>query len=174
MKATNQPCKDGRLQPVREGGWNTAFFGPKCRPNARRPSETAPGTVGLLYPSRPHGLAILSCPDRARFQRRVLFGILFGLISYILGMLLGQSASTVTPALFFLFVALIVVPIYNARSVYRLASALKQEAFLYAVCMFIPCIGLIALLQINQQATNRLTSSGIRVGLLGAQEDTIQ
>jgi hypothetical protein len=37
-----------------------------------------------------------------------------------------------------------------------------------AFCMFIPCVSLIVLLVVNQQATKLLTDAGVHVGLLGA------
>ncbi len=37
-----------------------------------------------------------------------------------------------------------------------------------AVLLLIPCVGLIALLVLNSQATSELKKAGLRVGLLGA------
>ncbi len=52
----------------------------------------------------------------------------------------------------------------------RMASALHGTgmAVLFAILLLIPCVGLIALLVLNSQATAELKRAGLRVGLLGA------
>jgi hypothetical protein len=52
--------------------------------------------------------------------------------------------------------------------IYRLAKALRQTAWVYALAAFFPCVGLIALLLINHFATRALRRHGVRVGLMGA------
>jgi hypothetical protein len=52
----------------------------------------------------------------------------------------------------------------------RMASALHGTgmAVLFAILLLIPCVGLIALLVLNSQATAELKRAGLRVGLMGA------
>lgn len=52
----------------------------------------------------------------------------------------------------------------------RMASVLHGTgiAVLFAILLLIPCVGLIALLVLNSQATAELKKAGLRVGLLGA------
>ncbi len=58
--------------------------------------------------------------------------------------------------------------------VYRLTSALKMGApAAYAVAMIIPCVSLIVLLILSQKATGYLQKNGIKVGLLGANPNSI-
>ncbi|MCX6924360.1 MAG: hypothetical protein NT154_14270 [Verrucomicrobia bacterium] len=54
--------------------------------------------------------------------------------------------------------------------IYRLAKALRQTAWVYALAAFFPCVGLITLLLINHFATRALRRHGVRVGLMGAVE----
>ena len=58
--------------------------------------------------------------------------------------------------------------------IYRLAKALHQTAWVYAVAAFFPCVGLITLLLINFQATRMLRKHGVRVGLMGAVESDLE
>ena len=57
--------------------------------------------------------------------------------------------------------------------IYRLAKALRQTAWVYAVAAFVPCVGLITLLLINHFATRALRRHGVRVGLTGAVESDL-
>jgi hypothetical protein len=52
--------------------------------------------------------------------------------------------------------------------IYRLAKALRQTAWVYAVAAFFPCVSLVTLLLINHFATRALRQHGVRVGLMGA------
>ena len=54
--------------------------------------------------------------------------------------------------------------------IYRLAKALRQAAWVYALAVFFPYVGLITLLLINHFATRALRRHGVRVGLMGAVE----
>jgi len=58
--------------------------------------------------------------------------------------------------------------------IYRLAKALRQTAWVYAVAAFVPCVGLITLLLINQFATGALRRHGVRVGLMGALKSDLE
>jgi hypothetical protein len=59
----------------------------------------------------------------------------------------------------------------NLSAAYRLGSSVHRSAAFgvwMAILAFIPCIGIIALLIVNAQATSRLQKNGYQVGLLGA------
>jgi len=58
--------------------------------------------------------------------------------------------------------------------IYRLAKALRQTAWVYALAAFFPCLGLITLLLINFQATRTLRKHGVRVGLMGALKSDLE
>lgn len=103
----------------------------------------------------------------ASAQRLVLLALLtsFGvnIVSFVVS---GQQLAI---QVVFLFVALAVV-CFMVFAMYNLAKQLNSQglAVLYAVLMIVPCISLIMLLVVNQQATGFLTSHGIKVGLMGA------
>ncbi len=63
--------------------------------------------------------------------------------------------------------------VFMVISVSRLARALGLSSLLFIICMFIPCVSLIALLILSQKATTRLQAAGLKVGLLGANPDSI-
>lgn len=69
----------------------------------------------------------------------------------------------------FLIVALAVVG-FMIFAMYCLAKQLNSQglAIFYAILMIVPCISLIMLLVVNQQATGFLKRHGIEVGLMGA------
>jgi hypothetical protein len=58
--------------------------------------------------------------------------------------------------------------------IYRLAKALRQTAWVYALAAFFPCVGLITLLLINHFATRALHRHGVRVGLMGALKSDLE
>ncbi len=70
----------------------------------------------------------------------------------------------------FLFLALI---IYMLFSVSRLARSLGVSQLLYILLMVVPLVSMIALLRLNDKATKRLRQAGIRVGLFGANPNSI-
>ncbi len=65
------------------------------------------------------------------------------------------------------------VLIFMIVSVIRLAKSLQQSTVLYAILMFVPCVSLIALLVISGKATTQLQQAGVKVGLLGADPNSI-
>ena len=65
------------------------------------------------------------------------------------------------------------VLVFMIISVTRLAKALGLSPVLYAILMFIPCVSLLVLLSINGKATANLKQAGIKVGLLGADINSI-
>ena len=104
-------------------------------------------------------------------QRQILFCVL-GQIG--IAILNGVAAAGKIPALsmvdMFLAVGLL---IYMILSVIRLAKALGLSQVLYAILMFVPCVSLIVLLLLSGKATARLTQAGVKVGLLGADPNSI-
>jgi len=76
-------------------------------------------------------------------------------------------------ALLQVIVGLVVLSVIGAGIVFavRMASVLHGTgmAVLFAILLLIPCVGLIALLVLNSQATAVLKKAGLRVGLLGVE-----
>jgi hypothetical protein len=103
----------------------------------------------------------------ASAQRLVLLSLLanigINVASYLIS---GQSVT-----IFYAFYALALVVVgFMIYSMFSLAKELNPTwlAVLYAILMVVPCVSLILLLVVNQQATGFLTSNGIKVGLMGA------
>ncbi len=69
----------------------------------------------------------------------------------------------------FLIVALAVIG-FMIFAMYNLAKRLNSHglAIFYAILMIVPCISLIMLMFVSQQATEFLKGHGIKVGLMGA------
>jgi hypothetical protein len=65
------------------------------------------------------------------------------------------------------------VLVYELISVSKLARALGLSPVIYVILMFIPCVSLIFLLLLSQKATTRLKAAGIKVGLMGADPNSI-
>ena len=65
--------------------------------------------------------------------------------------------------------------VFCITSVYRLATIFRGKAIavIHALGMLIPFLGLILLLINNQKATSILRKNGIRVGLLGADPNSV-
>ncbi|MEL6107124.1 MAG: hypothetical protein AAFU85_13865 [Planctomycetota bacterium] len=124
--------------------------------------------------SVPSGDGFPGDPDRllkiAKAQRSVNLALLMylGLIPINVGIsLAGEVASWVG---FALILYILVMLVFGAVSVFRLASVLRGRglAILYLVGMIIPLIGAILLLSLSSRATRELRAAGIKVGLLGA------
>jgi len=71
-----------------------------------------------------------------------------------------------------MFLALGLV-VFMIISVIKLARALSLSPVLYAILMIIPCVSLLVLLSLSGKATKLLTQAGIKVGLLGADPNSI-
>ncbi len=67
---------------------------------------------------------------------------------------------------------IIALGVIVAGAVFAVRMALSLHgtgmAVLFAILLLIPCVGLLALLVLNSQATSELKKAGLRVGLLGA------
>lgn len=101
----------------------------------------------------------------------VFFAICFGIA---VPLIMEGPGSMPGPLLYWVGQGVILVlNIIAAVFIYRLAKALHKTAWVYAVAAFFPCVGLIALLMINFQATRMLRKHGVRVGLMGALESDL-
>ena len=99
--------------------------------------------------------------DIAKHQKAIILLIPLSMAAYV--------AATFVPFL------PVFVGIISLVFIYQLAAALKETSpWLFVLLGIIPCISLIALLMINSRATSALKSRGIRVGLLGANEDDLK
>jgi hypothetical protein len=102
----------------------------------------------------------------AQYQRWVIFALLANLLLYIFALPNAQHNLLVSLVLLCLFLAVSVFAIF---AIFMLSRELNGTgmAVLCAILMFVPCVSLITLLIVNQQATGFLKSQGIRVGFLG-------
>jgi hypothetical protein len=100
--------------------------------------------------------------DVANAQRRLLLGLLAGIVMNI-AIRVSDGGALLLAVLVGLAVA-----VYTIIWVVRLCQALGKTPWLYAIAVFIPLVGLIALIILNQQATTYLKAHGVKVGFLGA------
>lgn len=78
------------------------------------------------------------------------------------------AAAADTTGLITLIVRIVAVG-FSIVCVYNLAKALRiSGAILYAVAMFLPLIGLLAIISLSDKATKLLKEHGIKVGVMGA------
>ena len=117
----------------------------------------------------------IGAPDQSLYavalhQRRLI--LLFGIV---LALYLTQAAlMAVLPPIAPLFaLAAYVTMLVSIVSVYRLAKALGFTAIVYAIAMFLPCIGLLTLLIVVSRATSALKRGGVKVGFLGVSRDDL-
>jgi hypothetical protein len=113
----------------------------------------------------------------ARSQSTIITLILLNLL-FIMGLLcsliaLGPghwSAGVEVTAVRWILILLNLIAVVV---IYRLAKALRQTAWVYAVSAFFPCVSLVTLLLINYFATRALRQHGVRVRLMGAVESDL-
>jgi hypothetical protein len=86
--------------------------------------------------------------------------------------MLGVNTSIMAVVCVALALAL-ALTVFMIVSVVRLAGVLGLSPVLYVICMFVPCLSLIVLLVLSGMATARLQQSGVKVGLLGADPNSI-
>ena len=113
----------------------------------------------------------------ARYQRLVIYALLanigLNIVSFATqGAMAGQGGMII--ALAILAGALAVIA-FSITSMFLLANTLHNPAIgvLCAILMIIPCVALITLLVINQQATTFLTTRGVKVGFMGVDPNSI-
>jgi uncharacterized Zn finger protein (UPF0148 family) len=106
--------------------------------------------------------------DKKSFSSRELIEISKNQKNIIWLILIGLVLPYISPYL------VLISSIIQAVFIYRLAVSIKSKSpGIYCFLMFIPLIGLIALLIINGEATSILKSNGVNVGLMGAQNSDI-
>ncbi len=113
----------------------------------------------------------------ARYQQLVMYALLaniglnvvsFGVQTSMQGQLgLGLALAILTAAL--------AVIAFSMTAMFLLANTLHNPivGVICAFLMLIPCIALITLLVINQQASTYLSTHGVKVGFLGANPNPI-
>ena len=129
------------------------------------------------YPSGPGGEDREKTRDVARYQRMVMYALLANL-GLNIGAIAIQSATRGQGGLavaFAILAAALAIAIFSIVAMFLLANSLHNPVVgvLCAILMVVPCLSLITLLVINQQATSFLKSRGVRVGFLGADPNSI-
>ena len=103
----------------------------------------------------------------------LLANIGLNIISFAVRGMQGQP--NIGLAIAILLAALAIVA-FSITAMFLLANTLHNPivGVLCAFLMIIPCVSLITLLVINQQASSYLTARGVKVGFLGADPNSIQ
>jgi hypothetical protein len=107
----------------------------------------------------------------AAAQRLVVYCVL-GQIAFVVVRILALEVQMLA-----LWVVLVVGGLgliaFQVISVVRLAKPLKEPTILYGILMFIPYLSFIMLVVISGKATKLLKEAGIKVGLMGADPNSI-
>lgn len=113
----------------------------------------------------------------ARYQRLVIFALLanigLNIVSFAARGAMGGQGGIIFSLV--ILVAALAVIAFSITSMFLLANTLHNPivGVLCACLMIIPCVSLITLLIINQQATTFLTSRGVKVGFMGVDPNSI-
>lgn len=112
----------------------------------------------------------------ARHQRSINLAILAQIGIYILAFVLQSANIDSTAPQLVVGLAALAVAIFSILATIRLANTMHGTgiAVVCAILMFAPCLNLLTLLVLNQQATARVKKAGFKVGLLGANPDDIK
>lgn len=104
-------------------------------------------------------------------QRMINFVVLAYFAVSAVSSQVSQGPSGVAPVQILVGVVALAVIVAGIVFAVRMASVLHGTgmAVLFAILLLIPCVGLIALLVLNSQATAALKKAGLRVGLLGVE-----
>jgi hypothetical protein len=104
----------------------------------------------------------------AKAQNFLIMVVLAGLIVGIGGQMIMSQDSL--PMTLVVFAAQLVISVFQSIAMFRMGKTVYSlgSAIALAVVSFIPCIGLVCMLIVNNTATKRLTSGGIRVGFMGS------
>ena len=99
----------------------------------------------------------------ARFQRAIIYCILFLLIDYGVAMVMPQEVRL------FMAIPHLIIAVVAAVCVFRLSLQVYSTGpgILLALGTLIPCLGLLVLVVINSKATATLHEYGVAVGFLG-------
>lgn len=111
----------------------------------------------------------------ATAQRQVNLAVLFYLCFVPLNLWLASIAEKEPIAAIAQLVIALGLLAFCILSVYRLASIFRGKviAVIHAFGMLVPLLGLLLLLVNNQKATEIMRKNGIKVGLLGANPNSI-
>ncbi len=114
----------------------------------------------------------------ARYQRLVMYALLanigLNIVSFAMqGAMRGRGSMELSIAI---LIAALAVIAFSITAMFLLANTLHNAIIgvLCAFLMIVPCVSLITLLVINQQASSYLTARGVKVGFLGANPNSIQ
>lgn len=102
----------------------------------------------------------------ASAQKLVMYALLANIVLNILSMTVPMPRAA-------LVCIGIITIILSMVAVFSLAKHIKSTAMsiVYMLFMIVPCLSLLMLLLLNQEATKLLTSNGYKVGLMGANLD---
>ncbi len=111
----------------------------------------------------------------ASAQRQVNYAVLLYLGFMPLNIVLSDLAAQFPLAVIILPVSILIVFLFGIISVYRLAAIFRGPivAVFYVLGFLVPLLGLLLLVSISGKATKELRKNGIKVGLLGANPNTI-
>jgi len=130
-----------------------------------------PGSSPSNYPRPGINVDRQALREVAVAQRQVMYCVLGQIGIGVLNVTIGAAKM---PALGIVVLLLALgLLVYMIVSVLKLAKALDLSQALYAVLMIIPCVSLLVLLSLSGKATERLKQAGIKVGLLGADPNSI-
>jgi hypothetical protein len=109
----------------------------------------------------------------AKYQRLVILALGLNILFNIVAV--GARTSDSVPLALVVLVVALGTVVFSMATMFMLANRLYGIglAIVCTVLMLVPCLSLITLLVVNQKATNTLQASGIKVGLLGADPNTI-
>jgi hypothetical protein len=106
--------------------------------------------------------------------------VLYALLTNIVFNIVSFAARGATQDSFLASIAIVVIAIgiaiFTIISIFRLSCSVGTNpvvAAIIGVCMCIPCVSLILLLVVNQQATTLLQRHGVKVSLMGADPNSI-
>lgn len=108
----------------------------------------------------------------ATAHKHAVYAVLAYVVVYLVCFVIGRTMpGLLNIGLFVLFA----VMLSGGVATYRLASLFRSKvvAAIYFFCLLIPCLGLLLLLLISQEATKILQANNIKVGFLGANPDEI-
>lgn len=132
------------------------------------PSPVDTGAIGVNGGSRQDLRAV------AQYQKGIMYCILANVVLIIINIVLRQGAANpgagialMSIAISICYLGVIIVQmvfiVMLSIKVYNIGVGIVAGLF-----SFVPCLGLLILLMVNQKATSVLQANGIKVGLMGA------
>lgn len=108
----------------------------------------------------------------AVYQKGIMFGILFNLLSYGAAMSMGGSELAEAAPMLILVLACVALLGALVSLIFTVLLSMKvynvAVGILLGLFAIVPCIGLIILFVVNSKATQTLQANGIKIGLMGA------